>query len=117
MAQLKFDADNGVNTPKKILDAGPRGGFVAIQVLDASTLYFDVQRDVLELSGAAFSGFNAASHGFQVKTANGLILMWWKGEMWGRSDTPGAIINAAILFKIEGKNGVLDQAPPLTDEL
>jgi len=118
MAQVKFDQDNGVNTPKKILDAGARGAFVGIQVLDASTLFFDVQRDILEIGGLGTVAPNNVM-GFQIKTAQGIVFMWWKGEMWARSDTAGAIINAAILFKLTGNQGagVMDAPPVLTDEL
>ncbi len=120
MAQIKFDQDNTVNTPKKILDAGPTGAFVGIQVLDASTLFFDVQRDILEIGGLGLAAPNNIM-GFQIKAAQGLVVMWWKGEMWGRSDTNGGLINAAILFKLKGRNihgGIIDDQPPvLTDEL
>lgn len=120
MAQVKFDQDNGVNTPKKILDAGPTGAFVGIQVLDGSTLFLDVQRDILEIGGLGLAAPNNQM-GFQLKAAAGLVLTWWKGEMWGRSDTAGGLINAAILFKLKGRNNygaaVDDRPPVLTDEL
>ena len=118
--QVKFDQDNTVNTPKKILDAGASGAFIAIQVLDASTLWFDVQRDILEISGLGAAAPNNQM-GFQIKATAIPVLMWWKGELWGRSDTNGGLINAAILFKLRGRNsdgGAVDDRPPvLTDEL
>lgn len=121
MPQVKFDADNGVKTPKKILDVGPRGGFILLQVLDASTLFFDVQRDILEIDGLGAAPPNNTM-GFQLKTAQGIFLTWWKGEVWGRSDTNGGLIQAQIVFKVKGKCGcggqdVDDMPPALTDEL
>jgi hypothetical protein len=120
MSQVKFDQDNTVNTPKKILDAGPTGAFVGLQVLDASTLFFDVQRDILEIGGLGAAAPNNIM-GFQIKAAAGFVTMWWKGEMWGRSDTNGGLINAAILFKLKARNahgGAMDDPPPVAmDEL
>jgi hypothetical protein len=118
MPQEKFDQDNGLNTPKKILDAGPNGAYVAIQVLDASTLYIDNMRDHLAIGGLG-AALNLVQ-GFQIKAAAGIVFMWWKGEMWGRSDTNGGIINQQIIFKLKGKDSfgalVSDQPPALADD-
>lgn len=114
--QVKFDQDSGVNTAKKILDAGPLGALVAVQVLDASTLYLDVQRDILMLAGLGAAPNNVM--GFQLKAADRVFQFWFKGELWGRSDTQGAIINAEILFKLKGTSGPGRddiQPPALTD--
>jgi len=91
MPQLQFSADNGVNTPKRILDTGGKRADVLLQVLDASTLFFDNARDTMLTAGKA-----GGPQGFQLKTAQGIALVKWRGEMWGISDTNGGLINYQV---------------------
>jgi len=124
MPQEVFGQDAGVNTPKKILDAGPHGAFVGVQVLDASTLFFDFNREAMMRSGNGAALPNS-NQGFQIKAAQGFVTFWMKGELWGLSDTANGLINAQILFKLKGKCGCdggdssesEDRPPALMDEV
>lgn len=104
MPQFKFSKQNGVNVSQKILSI-PRGGFIGLQVLDASTLFFDKAKDILDRDGQGAAAPNT-TEGFQIKTAQGLQVMWWKGDLWGKSDTDGGLINAAVLFELGSASAV-----------
>jgi hypothetical protein len=43
--------------------------------------------------------------GFQLRAGNGIFTTWWKGEMWGRSDTNNGVIQAQVLFQVSKKGG------------
>jgi hypothetical protein len=95
MPQLSFGSNQQA---VKILDAGPEGAFVVLQVLDASVLFFDKTKETLVSDGAGLAAPNTRN-GFQLKSANGLFVTWWEGEMWGRSDTAQGLICAAVVFQ------------------
>lgn len=82
----------------QILDAGPDGAFVLVQVLDGSTLFFDKNKETLIADGAGALAPNNRN-GFQLKATQGIFFTWWTGIMWGRSDTVQGLINAAVVFK------------------
>lgn len=90
MPQLQFGS---ATNPQKILDAGPDGAWIILQVLDTSTLFFDKSREILQ-----GDGYGAATpdskQGFQLKQSAvfQFYTLPWKGELWGMSDTKGAII-------------------------
>jgi hypothetical protein len=102
MPQKSFGSNNDVSI---ILDAGPDGAFVALQVLDNSTLFFDKTKESLLTAGAGAAAPNL-TQGFQLLKANGVFTTWWTGKMWGRSDTVQGLINAAVIFQArKGKCG------------
>lgn len=88
----------------KILDAGADGAFIALQVLDASTLFFDRTLDTLNTDGLGLAAPNS-TQGFQIKTAQGIVQLWWKGELWARSDTNNGLVQADIIFQLGKKKG------------
>lgn len=98
MPQMQFTKDNGVNTPKKILDTGNRWARVFLQVLDASKLFFDQSREVMMQAGKVGN----TQQGFQILTAQGIVQMWWRGEMWGASDTDGGLIQHGFIATAPG---------------
>src|SRR5947209_7934149 len=100
MPQFSFGSNQ---KPLKILDAGPDGAFIALQVLDASTLFFDTSLETMNIGGQGAAAPNA-TEGFQLKSAQGIFISWWKGELWGRSDTNQGLIQAQILFKVKKKS-------------
>lgn len=111
MPQMNFPT---LAKPLKILDAGD-GGFVALQVLDASTLFFGQSLEELQADGIATAGA-AVRSGFQLKAQAIPVpfVTWWKGEMWGRSDTVNGLIQAAIVYRKKNAGG--DVSAPGFDE-
>lgn len=94
MAQHRFQTTTDAVL---ILDAGPDGGFVNLEVLDASTLFFDGSKDTLLSAGSGIA--TNTVQGFQLKSTNGIFGTWWTGQMFGRSDTVGGTIYAAVVYK------------------
>jgi hypothetical protein len=103
MPQFKFSQQNSKNLTQKILSV-PRGAFIALQVLDASTLFFDKSKEILDRDGMGAAAPNNVE-GFQIKSTNNIFTTWWKGDLWGKSDTDGGLINASVLFELAGKGG------------
>jgi hypothetical protein len=100
MPQMQFTKDNGVSTPKKILDTGNRWARVYLQVLDASRLFFDQNRDVMMQQKIGVAPNN--QQGFQILTTDKLVALWWRGELWGVSDTDGGLINYGFITTAPG---------------
>lgn len=113
MPQFRFSQQNGKNLSQKILSL-PKGGLIALQVLDASTLFFDKAKDILDRDGMGIAAPNTVE-GFQIKTANGIVSMWWKGDLWGKSDTDGGLINAAVAYELGGAG--IPAEPALGEDL
>lgn len=102
MPQMQFSNDNGVSTPKKILDTGAKWARVYLQVLDASTLFIAAVRDSLLQSGSVAQPVQ----GLQLKNIAGqpltIFAFWWKGPMWGIDTTNGGLIDYEILAADDG---------------
>lgn len=93
--QTRFATNTDVT---QILDAGPEGAFIALQVLDASTLFFGGSKETLLNQGLGLAAPNL-TQGFQLKSATGIFTTWWTGVMYGRSDTAGGLIEGAVIYK------------------
>jgi hypothetical protein len=102
MPQMQFGFDNGIATPKKILDTGGKWARVYLQLLDANTVFIEATRDTLLQSGSVAQPIQ----GLQLKNIAGqpltIFAFWWKGPMWGIGSVNGTLIDYVIVFADDG---------------
>lgn len=84
-----FQFNQQPRNPQKILDTAGRVARVAIQVLDASTLFIGSTRDTMSQT----SGSAALQQGLQIIQTDRIVQFWWKGEIWAVNTTAGGVID------------------------
>jgi len=105
---VSFSFKNGVPQPRKIADVGPRLGWIYLQVLDGSTLFFTNSQDtILQTSGAA-----SLQQGLQQVLADRQKGYLWKGEMWALNTIDQGQVDIEIFRDILISALPLDGAPP-----
>lgn len=95
-----FQFSQQAGNPQKILDTGKRPARIRLQVLDASTLFFDDNRDTLLMK----FGTGNVQQGFQLVQSDRIYKDWWKGELWAINTTAGALIAFSLHTIDEPKN-------------
>lgn len=89
---------NGVGVPKKVVDTGSRVCRVKFQVLDASTVFLNKNRDLLLQTS------NNVIQGLQLIQNDRIYSDWIVGEMWALGSVDGAAIAVVIEYMPEGKS-------------
>lgn len=105
---LSFD-NNGAQVPKKLVAVGNRIARVKMQVIDASILFFNKNRDLL------LQTVGGNIQGLQLIQQDRIYSDWVTGDIWGVSNVNGGQVAVIIEIMPQGF-GVADLIPQETEE-